>query len=372
MRKVPKYRLHKHSGQAVVTLSGHDQYLGIFGTEASRRRYDELVAGWLLGQSPAPKADARGPCLAEMLDRYCGAVTHPAKEGRANSRAAVFALACRLLGEYSGRERAGEFSPGALRRWRDWLLAEAPREDGKGYAPSTVNRCLAAAKEVYRWAAENDLVPGAVWHALLAVKPVETRSRRVPPADPVTVEKCLAGSHATLRAALRVQYLAAMRPGEVLGLTPADVSLAGQLPDGTSFAGVWVYVVAPAFNKLHHRGIPRYVFIGPRGQDVLRPFLDGRPGERAAFSPADFSSGGERYSTQSYRHAVRHVCERLELPPWHPNQLRHLKATEIRRDYGALGAEAARVVLGHQLPGVTSVYAEPDYALAARVMAECG
>ncbi len=32
----PKYRRHKASGQAIVTLSGHDHYLGPHGTAASR------------------------------------------------------------------------------------------------------------------------------------------------------------------------------------------------------------------------------------------------------------------------------------------------------------------------------------------------
>ena len=30
----PKYRKHRHSGQAVVTLAGKDHYLGKYGTKA--------------------------------------------------------------------------------------------------------------------------------------------------------------------------------------------------------------------------------------------------------------------------------------------------------------------------------------------------
>jgi hypothetical protein len=32
----PKYRKHRASGQAVVTLNGHDYYLGPHGTKASK------------------------------------------------------------------------------------------------------------------------------------------------------------------------------------------------------------------------------------------------------------------------------------------------------------------------------------------------
>ena len=41
--RVPAYRLHKASGQAVVTIAGRDHYLGRHGSEASRKAYDALV-----------------------------------------------------------------------------------------------------------------------------------------------------------------------------------------------------------------------------------------------------------------------------------------------------------------------------------------
>ncbi|MCA9231188.1 MAG: hypothetical protein KDA57_11075 [Planctomycetales bacterium] len=40
---VPKYRKHRASGQAVLTLNGRDYYLGPHGTKASRREYDRLI-----------------------------------------------------------------------------------------------------------------------------------------------------------------------------------------------------------------------------------------------------------------------------------------------------------------------------------------
>jgi integrase len=55
--------------------------------------------------------------------------------------------------------------------------------------------------------------------------------------------------------------------------------------------------------------------------------------------------------------------------PWHPNQLRHLRATEARR---AFGLEAAQVLLGHSRADVTQIYAEKNEALAAMVAAKIG
>ena len=53
--RTPSYRLHKPTGQAVVTLDGRDFYLGKHGTPASRAEYDRLIAEWLANGRAAPR-----------------------------------------------------------------------------------------------------------------------------------------------------------------------------------------------------------------------------------------------------------------------------------------------------------------------------
>ena len=53
-KSLPKYRRHKASGQAVVTLNGRDFYLGPWGTRASRLEYDKLVAEWMSADRQLP------------------------------------------------------------------------------------------------------------------------------------------------------------------------------------------------------------------------------------------------------------------------------------------------------------------------------
>jgi integrase len=111
----------------------------------------------------------------------------------------------------------------------------------------------------------------------------------------------------------------------------------------------------------------------------------------------------DHYDETSYRNAVYRACDKAFLPPeplaqqpdettpkwlarltpeqkeelrqwqrehrWHPNQLRHTRATEIRRRYGL---EAAQVLLGHAKADVTQVYAERDLSLAEHVAGEIG
>ena len=58
---VPKYRHHRASGQAVVTIAGKEHYLGPWRSKASRAEYDRLIGEWLAAGRPsreiAPDAD---------------------------------------------------------------------------------------------------------------------------------------------------------------------------------------------------------------------------------------------------------------------------------------------------------------------------
>lgn len=50
-RRIPKYSLHKASGQARVRIDGHTFYLGEHDSPESHRKYDELIAKWLTGET---------------------------------------------------------------------------------------------------------------------------------------------------------------------------------------------------------------------------------------------------------------------------------------------------------------------------------
>ena len=58
---LPKYRKHKASGQAIVTLNGKMHYLGPHGTKASHVEYDRLIQEWLAHGRMLPLADMASP-----------------------------------------------------------------------------------------------------------------------------------------------------------------------------------------------------------------------------------------------------------------------------------------------------------------------
>jgi site-specific recombinase XerD len=169
---------------------------------------------------------------------------------------------------------------------------------------------------------------------------------------------------------------------------------------------VWFY--RPESHKTEHNGRQRIICVGPKAQDVLRPYLLRdktaycfvpreseqkrnvlrRENRQSPMTPSQARrrpSGnrgrapGARYSVDAYRRAIARAIdqanhERAErgqelLPHWYPNQLRHSAGTEIRKRFGL---EAAQVALGHSKADVTQIYAERDLKLAAQVMGEVG
>lgn len=52
--RVPSYRHHRPSGQAIVTLSGKEFYLGKWQSEESQQEYQRLVSEWLASGTRPP------------------------------------------------------------------------------------------------------------------------------------------------------------------------------------------------------------------------------------------------------------------------------------------------------------------------------
>jgi hypothetical protein len=66
--RVPSYRLHKASGNAVVVLAGRSVYLEKFGTPESQDEYRRVLAEWLDGQRRASPASPPAPPPAAPRD----------------------------------------------------------------------------------------------------------------------------------------------------------------------------------------------------------------------------------------------------------------------------------------------------------------
>lgn len=360
--KLPKYRHHKGSGQAVVTLSGRDIYLGAWNSKASRAEYNRLIGEWLAGAGTLPPRATDGQTIMELADAYWRFVqTYYVKHGRATGEQHCIKAALRELKRHYGRTAVADFGPLALKAIMLRMIGVVPKGGNgrKPYSRTYINGIGRRIKRCFRWAVSNELAPPSIYQALATVPGLakgRTPARepvRVQPVDDATVDATLPHLPPVVADMVRLQRLIGCRPGELVAMRPADIDSSGD---------VWCYM--PAEHKTEHHDRQRQIFIGPRGQDVLRPYLLRHPKV-----PCFRSRLGNAYSSMTYHAAIHRACDLNGLPKWHPNQLRHSVATSIRRQFGL---EATQVCLGHAQADVTQIYAETDRRLAADVMRRIG
>jgi integrase len=403
---VPSYRYHKPSGQGVVTLSGKDYYLGPWQSESSVTEYRRLIAEWMAAAKTAPTTDEGKPVaitIGELLAAYLvEAEVIYKKNGQPSSHLHNVKDGMIPLRELYATEPVGTFGPLKLKAIRETFIA-------RGQCRSTVNKHIGTIKRIFKWGTENELVPATIFHALQAVgglrrgRSTAKESVPVKPVPEAYVEAAIAHLSKQVTAMIRLQQLTGMRPGEVTIMRPCDLDMGGK---------VWTYT--PSTHKTEHHGIERPVYLGPRAQEVIKPFLKSdlkaflfdprdmmddfqamrRMNRKTPMTPSQRKrtkkskrkvAPMDHYTTESYRRAIARACAKADkaarvqhpdakpddvfVPSWHPHQLRHNAATRLRKEFGL---EAARVVLGHRTAAITEVYAEMDQAKAISIMGRVG
>lgn len=112
-------------------------------------------------------------------------------------------------------------------------------------------------------------------------------------------------------------------------------------------------------------------------RDREESFIDKRAARKTKVQPSQVNRKrakpkrvpGEVYVTSTYNKAIKRAAAAAGVQHWHVNQLRHTRATAIRKAYGL---EGAQVILGHSRADVTQIYAERDLSLAERIAREIG
>jgi len=427
-RGVPSYRKHKQSGQAVVTLTDpsgarRDVLLGKHGTAASRQEYARVIAEWEAAGRRLPAHNPQMPDLSvnELVLAFMGhAKQHYRRpDGTHTTEINEYRLALRPVVHLYGHTRAAAFGPLALKAVRDLIVQgwKHPKYgEQAGLSRGVVNQRIGRVRRVWKWGVENELLLSDVLPGLQAVRGLQrgrTAARETEPVKLVAeavVEETLPYLTRHVAGLVRLLSLTGMRCGEACVMRACDIDMSG---------AVWLY--RPTDHKTAHHGHGRTIALGPKAQAVVKEFLT-LDTQAYLFSPAREREEryaamranrktpvqpsqqrrrkrkarrqpGERYCAMAVGHAIRKAIDRANterscdackpLPPaercsdcraraipyWHPHQLRHAKATEIRREYGL---DVARVVLGHRSPQITEVYAEIDTAKAAAVMEKLG
>jgi integrase len=372
----PQPREHKASGQSRVRIGGRDYYLGPHGSEEARRRYAELISTLVQNgqQAPAEKRpDApAGLLVCDVLARWViHARGYYSERGREREQ---FRLALRPLERMFGMTPVALFDADCLRDVQQAMLDGSWMEEGDrlhprapksgGWSRPVVNARVKRVRTVWRWAEEKKLVAPGTWAALCGVKPVRPNrpgAREPQRAKTTTMAEVRAVCRrltSVLRAMVLTQFWSGMRSGELREMLLSELDRTGE---------VWVY--RPGRHKTDYLGHSRSVYLGPRAQAVLRPFV--RLAQSSGQDGPVFPSprGGGCWTRDGYSHACRVAADAAGLPHWHPYLSRG--ATRMRLSRGA-SDEAARAGLGHRSFDVTEKYGSLDESLARDAAARLG
>jgi len=393
-RSVP--RPYFKSGQWALTLRDsrtgvrRTVYLGAPDSPEARRRCAEVIAEWeandRIVKPPASSVRrkvhrAEQVVVSDVILAFWRSkkLRYTDGEGKLSSHGAVIRTGLRILREQAGDVAASDFGPKTLVAVRKHMA------DSGRFTRGTVNKHVAAIVRIFKHGVAAELVSESVHRALACVEPIQRgeipglrESKNVTGVEQSAIDAVRPYLSRQLWAVVQIQLLTGARGGEILQMRGCDIERRPK---------AWLY--RPEQHKNAHRGHTRTIGVGPKGQEVLAPFLIGRDDKKPLFSPAEAVEErrrrkreeritpathgnrpgtnrkaepewepGETYSAVSYRQAIVRACEKAGIAKWTPHQLRHEAATRMRR---ALGLEAASELLGHGSAAITdAVYAERD------------
>lgn len=407
MAREPGYCLHKPTGQAYVNLGGKVVYLGQFGTDESKRKYETVKAEWLINRHSAKYSPAStGPTMADICLAY---LDHAAKYYPTGNEYANLEAAIRPISRLYATLPANQFGPTEFRTVREWFLStpiefktskkRKPESENKKpprfRSRKTINEQMNRLLRIMKWAVAQGMIPVSVHQTLKCIDPLKrgrTEARETKAIKAVSasvIEATLPHLTQVLSDMVQFQQLVGCRPGELVRITPAMVNRSEE-----------VWTIELAEHKNAYRGKARTLYIGPKAQAILKPYLL-RGTDDACFSPQEserqrldtnhaarttpLSCGnrpgtnrvsrkprrapGTSFTTGTFARAILYACKRGKLDHWHPNQLRHSAATAIRKQFGL---EAAQLILGHSGADITQIYAERDATKAIEVARRIG
>jgi integrase len=323
---IPKATMHR-SGQAVVRLNGKDYYLGSWKSAAAKAEYERLITEWLAGGRRLPDAET-GLTVNDAILAYdkFAEVYYQASGTKAGPLVCI-RDALRMVKRLYGRTPAAEFGPKKLKAVRQAMLE---RDWCRNYVNAQVDRV----RRMFRWAVSEELVPGEVYHALQAVPGIRKgtlgvrESRPVKPVPQAAIEASRSYLAEPVIAMVDLQLFTGMRPGEAVVMRGCDLEMSGR---------VWIY--RPAKHKTEHLDKTREIYVGPKGQEIIKPFLrldtqaylfspaeseDARNAERrrnrkTPMTPSQAKrkpkrnrerAPKDRYTVASYRKAIERACQR--------------------------------------------------------------
>lgn len=150
--QISSLRRHKPSQLGVVTLNGHDHYLGHWAENqkmAPAGIRDAIVANGLRSPRPTPMSVAE--LILQFWERYA-TVYYRHLDGSPTSEQDNFKLSLRPLRRLFGNIPAAELSPLKLKAVRQLLI-------DTGVSRGVINQRVGRVKRLFKWGVAEKLVP---------------------------------------------------------------------------------------------------------------------------------------------------------------------------------------------------------------------
>jgi len=225
---VPKYRHHRASGQAIVSIAGRDHYLGPWQSKASKLAYDAVIGEWL-ARGRQPHVEIAELTVVELIARYWRfAKGYYVKHGRSTGELDNIRSALRPLKATYGHTQAAEFGPLRLKAVRQKMVAA-------GLCRTVVNARIQKLKRVFSWAVSEELLSAEVANALAEVEGLKKgrsdirEAEAVKPVADEVVQTTLPHLPPVVADMVRFQRLTGCRPAEVCLLRACDIDRAREV-----------------------------------------------------------------------------------------------------------------------------------------------
>jgi integrase len=430
-KQIPDYQLHRHTGQARVRIDGKDHWLGPFGSEESKQKYQELVRDLVERRAREEvKRSAKlvtNLTIAELVKAYLlWAKSRYMKEGQPTTEYSNIVSTVRLLLKQHSHELVSSFGPVKLMAIRDeWA--------DQGIVRNQINHRVNRIKRLFKWGVSRELIPVEALQRLAAVEGLVYGQTKAPEGRKVTavtddmIDAVKPFVARQVWALISLQRVTGMRSSEVCSIRTADLDTSGE---------TWFY--EPVRHKTQHAGKKRRVALGPEAREILKPWLrldleeylfqpkeamaewraERRAKRKTKVQPSQAKrkrlvrparEPGDHYTEKSYRRAVADACDRAfphptlserqrrlrsrsekltpeqkaKLTPeekaelrewrkvyrWFPHQIRHAMAERLRSEFGE---EHVKAVLGHSSLNVAQMYGKRDERRAIEAAEKIG
>ncbi|VTS04922.1 tyrosine-type recombinase/integrase [Tuwongella immobilis] len=385
----PKYEHHLPTNTARVRVrdangNRRDLSLGAFGSPASQQSYQKVLAtlqrcGGIWPHERGSEA-LQDRTVAEILLAFLEYIQVRYAD---SGELAVYRGLIVLLREQIPDLAVADFGPKRLKAIRQVMVE-------RGWCRKRVNRQTTRVKKIFKWATEEELIPGGIYEALRAVSELPPGTRGVKeskprePAFEADLEAITPHLPPMVADLLRIQMLSAARPGEIRVMRPRDL-------DRTD-PHCWIF--RPSQHKNHWRGQERTIVLNAMAIQRLSPWMVGLTDDEYVFNPTRVRRQKEEensrlrkskptpkqlaqraknrakpipnrcYTRLAISQAVNRACKLAGIH-MEAYGLRHGAKMTLERKHGS---EAARAALGQKSIETTQLYGKLDLDLAKRAL----